>query len=94
MRTYGAVVLSSEEVGRAVSGSQSGSRMNPDDFRSLCIELFGKRGWQIGCARFLKKPDGTHLNVRTVRRWGKGDASVPFWVEPLLWAEQGRRCVI
>jgi hypothetical protein len=58
--------------------------MTPADFRSLCIELFGKRGWQIGCARFLKKPDGTHVNVRTVRRWSSGQTPVPFWVEGLL----------
>lgn len=65
--------------------------MNPAELRITCIELFGKRGWQIGLARFLKKPDGTHVNVRTVRRWAKGDVSVPFWVDELLKAEIARR---
>jgi hypothetical protein len=51
------------------------------------FELFGKRGWQIGCARFLKRPDGGHVNVRTVRRWSSGKTPVPFWVELLLRAE-------
>ena len=41
-------------------------------FRSLCIELFGKHGWQIGCARFLKKSDGTHVNVRKGPPLGQG----------------------
>lgn len=65
--------------------------MTPSDLRLTCIELFGKRGWQIGLARFLKKPDGTHVNVRTVRRWCKKDARVPFWVDELLKAEIARR---
>jgi hypothetical protein len=51
--------------------------MTPAEFRSICIELFGKRGWQIGCARFLKRPDGKHVNVRTMRRWGTGEVPVP-----------------
>jgi hypothetical protein len=61
-----------------------------EEFRSLCIALFGKRGWQIGCARFPKRPDGGHINVRAVRR-GKGDTPVPFWVDRLLQAEMERR---
>lgn len=65
--------------------------MTKDEFRSLCIDLFGNRGWQIGCARFLKRDDGSHVNVRTVRRWGAGDIPVPFWVGPLLKAEKERR---
>lgn len=65
--------------------------MTPSDLRLTCIDLFGKRGWQIGLARFLKKPDGTHVNVRTVRRWCKGKTPVPFWVAELLTAEIARR---
>ena len=65
--------------------------MTPSELRRLCIELFGKRGWQIGLARFLKRPDGTHVIVRTVRRWSKGDVPVPFWVDELLKAELARR---
>ncbi len=64
--------------------------MTPSDLRLTCIELFGKR-WQIGLARFLKEPTGTHVNVRTVRRWCKEDSPVPFWVEALLQAERERR---
>jgi hypothetical protein len=65
--------------------------MTPDpDLRPLCLALFGKR-WQTGCARFLKRPDGTHVNVRTVRRWAKGDTPLPFWMLELLRAEQARR---
>ena len=67
--------------------------MTPAELRLTCIELFGKRGWQIGLARFLKKPDGTHVNVRTVRRWAseKTKQPVPFWVDELLKAELARR---
>ncbi len=65
--------------------------MTPDAFRSLCIELFGNRGWQVGCARFLKRDDGTHVNVRTVRRWSSGKIAVPIAVEMLLKAELARR---
>jgi len=65
--------------------------MTPTEFRTLCIALFGERGWQIGCARFLKKPDGTHVNVRTVRQGGKGNTPVPFWVEGMLREELGRK---
>jgi hypothetical protein len=65
--------------------------MTPSDLRLICIELFGKRGWQIGLARFLKKPDGSHVNVRTVRRWCKEGATAPFWVDELLKAEIARR---
>jgi hypothetical protein len=63
------------------------------DLRLTCIELFGKRGWQIGLARFLKRPDGTHVNVRTVRRWttARKPTPVPFWVDELLKAEMARR---
>jgi hypothetical protein len=65
--------------------------LTPAVFRSLCIDLFGKRGWQIGCARFLKRPDGTHVNVRTVRRWSTGKTPVPVAVGMLLTAERERR---
>ena len=67
--------------------------MTPAELRLTCIDLFGKRGWQIGLARFLKKPDGTHVNVRTVRRWtsAKKRTPVPFWVDELLEAERARR---
>ena len=64
---------------------------SPSDLRLTCIELFGKRGWQIGLARFLRKPEGTHVNVRTVRRWANGDVPVPFWVSELLKAELTRQ---
>jgi hypothetical protein len=64
--------------------------MTPADFRSLCIEIFGKRGWEIGCARFLEKPDGTHVNLRTVRRWSSDKTPVPFWVDQFLQAERER----
>lgn len=65
--------------------------MTPASFRSLCIGLFGERAWQTGCAHFLKRPDGSHVNVRTVRRWAKGDSPVPVAVELLLQAERVRR---
>jgi hypothetical protein len=66
--------------------------MTPFELRLTCIELFGNRGWQIGLARFLKRPDGTHVNVRTVRRWCNAeDTPVPFWVDELLKAELARR---
>ena len=58
--------------------------MTPDELRLACIELFGERGWQIGCARFLKR------DVRTVRRWWDEDSPMPYWAEELLRAEQGR----
>ena len=69
------------------------SRMTPAELRLTCIELFGKRGWQIGLARFLKKPDGTHVNLRTVRRWttARNPTLVPFWVDGLLEAARTRR---
>ncbi len=67
--------------------------MTPDELRLTCIELFGKRGWQIGLARCLKKDDEKHVNVRTVRRWCKDDATVPFWVAELLKDELARRMV-
>lgn len=67
--------------------------MTPSNLRFTCIELFGMRGWQIGLARFLKRPDDTHVNVRTVRRWAKGETPVPFWVDELLRAERARRAV-
>lgn len=65
--------------------------MNPASFRSLCINLFGNRGWQIGCARFLQRDDGSHVDVRTVRRWARGDSRVPVAVAMLLRAEQASR---
>lgn len=65
--------------------------MTPASFRSTCIELFGTRGWQIGCARFLKRDDGSHVNVRTVRRWSSGRIPVPIAVAMLLKAEKERR---
>jgi hypothetical protein len=65
--------------------------MTPAKLRLIAIELFGERGWQIGLARFLKRPDGTHVNVRTVRRWTTEKVPVPFWVEPLLKTERERR---
>ncbi len=58
--------------------------MTPTELRSTCIEIFGKRGWQIGCARFLKRPDGSHVNVRTVRRWSSGKTLVPVAVAMIL----------
>ena len=66
-----------------------GTSLTPTELRSACIELFGERGWQIGLARFLKRPGG-HVNVRTVRRWTSGVTPVPFWVEPLVRAEMER----
>lgn len=65
--------------------------MTAADFRSTCIELFGNSGWQIGCARFLKRDDGSHVNVRTVRRWSSGEISVPVAVALLLKAELAKR---
>ena len=63
----------------------------PAELRLTCIELFGKHGWQIGLARFLKKPNGKHVNVRTVRRWWKDETPVPFWVDELLKAELAKK---
>jgi hypothetical protein len=68
--------------------------MTPAELRLTCIELFGKRGWQIGLARFLKQPDGSHVNVRTVRRWDKGEYEVPFWVVALLQTERERKAAM
>jgi hypothetical protein len=65
--------------------------MTAEELKSLSILLFGKRGWQIGCARFLRRDDGSHVNVRTIRRWAKGESQVPFWVEGLMRAELERR---
>jgi hypothetical protein len=63
--------------------------MTPAELRSTCLFLFGKH-WQTGLAKFLKRDDGTHANVRTVRR-AKGEHDVPVAVEMLLRAEMGRR---
>ncbi len=64
--------------------------MTPAELRSTCTQIFG-RNWQTALARFLKRPDGTHVSPRTVRRWASGMTPVPFWVEPLLQAERARR---
>jgi hypothetical protein len=64
--------------------------MTPADLRSTCIELFG-RHYQTGLARFLEKPDGSHVNVRTVRRWSSGRVAVPVAVAMLLRTELERR---
>lgn len=66
--------------------------MTPAELRSTCLTLFGKH-WQTGLARFLKRDDGTHVNVRTVRRWASGKVAVPVAVELLLKAEMERRPV-
>lgn len=65
--------------------------MTPAEFRSLRVELFGSYGGQLRCARFLARGDGTHVDVRTVRRWETGETPVPFWVKLLLKAEKERR---
>jgi hypothetical protein len=66
--------------------------MTPAELRSTCITLFGKH-WQTGLSRFLTRDDGTHTNVRTVRRWAKGEHEVPVAVEILLRAELARRAL-
>lgn len=64
--------------------------MTPAALRSLGTKLFG-RTWQTDLARFLERPEGTHMSPRTIRRWAAGDSPAPFWVEPLLKAERERR---
>jgi hypothetical protein len=61
------------------------------EFRSLRAALFGEYGGQLRCTRFLKRPDGTHVNVRTVRRWEQGQSPIPVGVMELLRAELERR---
>ena len=72
---------------------QGGTKMRfqarPLDFRSLCISVFGRRGWQVKTARFLKKPDGTHVNLRTVGRWAMGDSRIPVGVMDMFGGGEG-----